>query len=104
MFAGLWRRRSAWRRPATACHVACASTLLVGAATLLPADLLIASGTPVLQSASLPPAPARYANDPAGVVDAQRLAALEENLARFERETANKVVVYVSRRLPAGTK
>jgi uncharacterized protein len=45
--------------------------------------------------------PARYATDKAGVMPAERLSALNEALARFERETSNQVVVYVDRRLPA---
>lgn len=52
---------------------------------------------------AVPPRPERYATDRAGVVDAGRLAALNERLAQFERETSNQVLVYVDRRVPAGT-
>ena len=52
---------------------------------------------------AVPPRPERYATDLAGVVDATRLAALNERLAQFERETSNQVLVYVDRRLPPGT-
>jgi len=48
----------------------------------------------------VPPRPDRYATDRAGVADAARLAALNEKLAQFERETSNQVLVYLDRRLP----
>jgi uncharacterized protein len=51
----------------------------------------------------LPPRPARYATDRTGAFDAARLAALNERLAAFERETSNQVLVYVDRKVPAGT-
>lgn len=57
----------------------------------------IAGAAPVI-----PPAPTRYATDLAGVIDAARLEALDARLAAFERETSNKVVVYVDRKLPEG--
>src|SRR5262245_57829415 len=64
-------------------------------AALLLAPLLLAA--PALEK------PARYATDKAGVMPTERLSALNESLAAFERETSNQVVVYVDRRLPAGT-
>jgi uncharacterized protein len=54
-------------------------------------------------AANVPPRPARYATDLAGVVDASRLAALNERLAQFERETSNQILVWVDRRVPPGT-
>ena len=54
-------------------------------------------------AALVPPRPGRYATDRAGVVDAARLAALNERLAQFERDTSNQVLVVVDRRMPAGT-
>jgi uncharacterized protein len=51
---------------------------------------------------AVPPSPARHATDLAGVVDAGRLAALDETLAAYDRRTTNQVVVYVDRRLPEG--
>jgi uncharacterized protein len=56
-----------------------------------------------LLAVSVPPRPDRYAVDRAGVADAARLAALNERLAQFERETSNQVLVYLDRRLPADT-
>jgi uncharacterized protein len=47
--------------------------------------------------------PERYATDLAGVIDAGRLQALNERLAQFERDTSNQVLVFVDRRIPAGT-
>jgi uncharacterized membrane protein YgcG len=57
----------------------------------------------VLLAVSVPPRPDRYATDRAGVADGARLAALNERLAQFERETSNQVVVYLDRRLPPNT-
>ena len=49
------------------------------------------------------PQPARYATDLAGVVDAQRLAALNERLAQFEaRDVRNRVLVCVDRHVAGG--
>ena len=50
----------------------------------------------------IPARPERYATDQAGVVDGARLAALNERLAQFERETSSQVLVYVARRVPEG--
>ena len=52
---------------------------------------------------AVPPRPERYATDRAGVIDATRLAALNERLAQFERDTSNQILVYIDRRVPAGT-
>jgi uncharacterized protein len=49
----------------------------------------------------VPARPTRYATDLAGVTDAARLSALNEQLAAFERQTSNQVLVYVDRKLPA---
>jgi uncharacterized protein len=56
-----------------------------------------------LLAVSVPPRPGRYATDRAGVADAARLAALNERLAQFERDTSSQVLVYLDRRLPANT-
>ncbi|HET8646688.1 MAG TPA: TPM domain-containing protein, partial [Vicinamibacteria bacterium] len=56
-----------------------------------------------LLAVAVPPRPERYATDRAGVADPARLAALNERLAQFERETSTQVLVYVDRRLPPGT-
>ena len=50
----------------------------------------------------LPARPATYATDRTGRLDAARMAALNERLAAFERETSTQVLVYVDARLPAG--
>jgi len=70
------------------------------------AALLLVAGAPSRSAAApliLPPKPTRYATDRAGVIAPPRLAALNEKLAAFERETSNQVLVYVDRRLPEGT-
>lgn len=60
---------------------------------------VLAQGTGAPQ---VPPTPAQYATDVAGVIDPARLAALNQKLAAFERETSSQVVVYVDRKLPEG--
>ena len=52
---------------------------------------------------ALPPAPTRYVSDPSNVLDDARENALNERLARYERETSNQLLVYVDRSVPAGT-
>jgi uncharacterized protein len=56
----------------------------------------------LLETTTLPK-PSRYATDNAGVVPADRLLALDESLAAFERETSTQIVVYVDRRRPENT-
>ena len=51
----------------------------------------------------VPPKPAKYVTDLAGVLPADRAAALNEKLAAFERETSNQVIFWVDRRVPEGT-
>ena len=51
----------------------------------------------------LPPRPTKYATDRAQTFEPARLSALNERLAAFERETSNQVIVYVDRKVPAGT-
>jgi uncharacterized protein len=65
--------------------------------------LCLGLAAPLGAGVAVPPRPERYATDRAGVIDAARLAALNERLAQFERETSNQVLVYVDRRVPAGT-
>jgi uncharacterized membrane protein YgcG len=50
---------------------------------------------------ALPPAPAKYVTDAAGVLDDAREEALNERLARYDRETTNQLLVYVDRHGPA---
>ena len=51
----------------------------------------------------MPPKPATYVTDKAGVLDAARVHALNEKLAQFERDTSNQILVYVDRNLPPDT-
>jgi uncharacterized protein len=53
--------------------------------------------------AAVPPPPAHYVTDIAGVIPDDRQAALEEKLAGFERATTNQLIVYVDRKIPSGT-
>ena len=50
-----------------------------------------------------PARPNRYVTDLAGVADGQRMSALNERLAAFERQTSNQILIYVDRRLPSAT-
>jgi uncharacterized membrane protein YgcG len=56
----------------------------------------------LLLAQSLPPAPLHHVTDAANVLDDARKQALEEKLARFERETRTQILVYVDRTVPAG--
>ena len=47
----------------------------------------------------IPPKPARYFNDYAGVVSTEAALRFNEQLAQFERETSNQVVVAVFRKM-----
>ena len=52
---------------------------------------------------ALPPAPTTYVTDAAGVLDDAREQALNERLARYDRETTNQLLVYVDRSVPPDT-
>jgi uncharacterized protein len=51
----------------------------------------------------IPPRPARYVTDLAGVLGEPRASALNEKLAAFERDTSNQIIVYVDRKVPEST-
>nr|MDQ6894908.1 TPM domain-containing protein [Acidobacteriota bacterium] len=51
----------------------------------------------------IPPKPARYVTDNAGVLDAARAEQLNARLERFERETGNQMLVWIDRHLPETT-
>ena len=53
-------------------------------------------------SPSLPPVPADYVLDEAGVLDASQRALLTHELRQFERETSNQLLVAVMPRVPDG--
>jgi uncharacterized protein len=57
----------------------------------------------LLSAIAVPPKPAKYVTDNAGVLNAARASALNEKLAQFERDTSNQILVYVDRSLPADT-
>ena len=65
--------------------------------------LLLAAALPLLANGPLPPPPSAYVTDAAGVIPDAREIALNEVLARHEQETGNQILVYVDRRVPAGT-
>jgi uncharacterized protein len=49
---------------------------------------------------TVPPKPAAYVTDKAGVLEPARVKAVNEKLAQFERDTSNQVLVFVDRKLP----
>jgi uncharacterized protein len=68
------------------------------AAVLVAAATAVASAGPADQ---LPPAPARYFNDYAGLVNAVDAARLEAKLHAFDEQTSNQVVVAIFPQLPS---
>jgi len=54
-------------------------------------------------ASSIPPKPARYVTDVAGVLDASRAEALNARLEQLEKETSIQMLVWVDRRLPENT-
>ncbi len=63
----------------------------------LPVALLLLANVP------LPQAPVQYVTDAAGAIPDAREISLNETLAQHERDTGNQLIVYVDRRVPAGT-
>lgn len=65
--------------------------------------VFLAAALPLFANVPLPPAPVNHVTDAAGVIPDDRQAALSETLAAFDRETSNQLLVYVDRKVPAGT-
>src|SRR5437588_7015527 len=55
----------------------------------------------LLAAISLPPKPAQYVTDRAGVI--RNADALNEKLANFERQTSDQILVYTDQHLPPDT-
>lgn len=68
-------------------------------AALLVAVGIFASAIVVGAAENIPPKPAGYFNDYAGVVSKEAALRFNEKLAQFERETSNQVLVVVFRRM-----
>jgi uncharacterized protein len=79
------------RNRPNAARVACLALLLAAAAGFLRAQ------TP---AADLPPKPAGYFTDAAGLIDAATAHAINEELAQFERDTSNQILVAIYPKLP----
>lgn len=62
--------------------------------------MMLAFVLALVATITVPPKPATYVTDKAGVLDATRVHALNEKLAQFERDTSNQILVYVDRSLP----
>ena len=65
--------------------------------------LSLAAALTLLAAVPLPPAPVRYVTDAAGVIPDDREAALNAKLEQHDRDTSNQIIVYVDRKVPAGT-
>jgi uncharacterized protein len=63
-------------------------------------EVMLAFVLALVATITVPPKPATYVTDKAGVLDATRVHALNEKLAQFERDTSNQILVYVDRSLP----
>lgn len=66
---------------------------------LLVASLVAFAGANLRAAETIPPKPAGYFNDYAGVVSQDQALRLNEKLAQFERETSNQVLVAVFRKM-----
>ena len=64
--------------------------------------LLVWTGTLFAQGEKLPPQPATYVTDQAGVLDAGTAQTLNDQLAQFERDTSNQILVVIYPSLPDG--
>src|SRR5216110_732105 len=56
-----------------------------------------------LATIPLPAKPARYVTDNAGVLPADRVEALDAKLKSFEQQTSDQILVYIDKKVPAGT-
>ena len=63
----------------------------------------LAAALTLLAATPMPTAPSRYVTDAAGVIPDDREEALNAKLTQHDRETSNQILVYVDRRIPAGT-
>jgi uncharacterized protein len=61
----------------------------------------LAAADPARASVPLPPAPARWVSDEAGVLGAAAAKAIDRRLEQFESEQGSQVLVAIFRRLPA---
>lgn len=68
-------------------------------AALLLSALIVFGVTNLSAAEAIPPKPAGYFNDYAGVVSKEAALRFNEKLAQFERETSNQVVVAVFRKM-----
>jgi len=59
--------------------------------------------TLLLGTIVLPPKPARYVTDNAGVLPADRAEAIDAKLKSFEQSTSDQIIVYIDRKVPDGT-
>ncbi len=64
--------------------------------------ILLGIGGEKLPADTLPPAPAQYVTDEAGVIAPGLVAQLNQRLVAFEKQTSNQIVVVLYPRLPEG--
>jgi uncharacterized protein len=70
---------------------------------LLVASLVAFAGANLHAAETIPPKPAGYFNDYAGVVSKEAALRFNEQLAQFERETSNQIVVAVFRKMESNS-
>lgn len=73
---------------------------LISGRGLALAFLLALIGSLLAHGQALPPKPARYVTDQAGVLDASTVATLNNQLEKFEKDTSNQILVAVYPSLP----
>jgi uncharacterized protein len=76
--------------------------LRLASRALLAFALLVLAAAWLRADPALPPKPALYFNDGAGIVDAGTASELNEQLAQFERDTSSQIVVAIYPSLPDG--
>src|SRR5260370_14983133 len=77
------------------------SVILGGRVVLLAAYLLVTTATSAAEK--LPPAPTRYFNDYASLVEPQVAERLNRQLEDFERQTSNQILVAIYPKFPSET-
>src|SRR5437868_1427634 len=65
--------------------------------------LALVSASAIRAAETIPPKPAGYFNDYAGVVSQEAALRFNEQLAQFERETSNQIIVAVWSKFPSAS-
>jgi uncharacterized protein len=70
---------------------------VVCAAGLLALGLALSAAAPTRAETPIPPAPARWVTDSAGLLSAEQQASLDARLAAYQQQTGHQVLVYIDR-------